>query len=324
MQAATAYAHPNIALVKYWGKSSDELNIPATPSVALTLGGLRTTTRVAEASQDAVVLDGRVVHDAKLHAWLIRLRRQFALPPMRIESTSDFPANSGLASSASGFAALTVAISAAFELDLTLQEKCDWARQGSGSAARSLHGGFVALEPDERSCRVSQIKKAHDWDLYIVIAVTSKEAKSTGSTVGMTASRETSPYYDSWVNTTRNAYQEALQAINAKDFHALGEIAEASCRNMHALMLSTKPPLIYWNAATLACIREVEMLQAAGNNVFYTVDAGSHVKAVCELQHVAAVRDRFRELDGVYDVLLSPIGGAAKLFDGVEFRAGTN
>ena len=157
MRAATAFAHPNIALVKYWGKSNDELNIPATPSLALTLGDLRTTTRVEESSVDSVLLDGQRARDPKIDSWLARLRQQFDLPPLRVESSSNFPANSGLASSASGFAALTLAISSAFDFGLSLQEQCEWARMGSGSAGRSLHGGFVAQEPDGNSCRVSQV-----------------------------------------------------------------------------------------------------------------------------------------------------------------------
>ena len=313
MRAATAYAHPNIALVKYWGKSNDELNIPATPSLAITLGDLRTTSLVEESASEVVVLDGERVQDAKLAGWLELLRKQYDLPPLRIESSSDFPANSGLASSASGFAALTVAISNAFDLRLSLQEQCEWARRGSGSAARSLHGGFVALEPEERSCTVSQVIGEREWDLTVVIAITSDRAKTTGSTAGMTASRDTSPYYDGWVGSTLEAFDLGLDAVRKKDFDALAQIAEASCRHMHALMLSTEPALIYWNAATLNCIETVTRLSEDGIKVFYTIDAGSHLKAVCARNAVSQVRDRLSRVDGVHAVLVSRIGGPAEV-----------
>lgn len=312
MRTATAYAHPNIALVKYWGKSDDELNIPATPSLALTLGDLRTTTRVEESTSDTVVLDDAKVQDAKINEWLARLREQFNLPPLRVESSSDFPANSGLASSASGFAALTIAISNAFDLGLSLQEQCDWARLGSGSAGRSLHGGFVALEPDGNSCRVSQVLSESEWDLTVAIAITSDHAKSTGSTAGMTASRDTSPFYDGWLRATNEAFESGLRAVKNKDFDALAEISEASCRQMHALMLSTEPALIYWNAATLNCIEEITRMRDDGLKVFYTIDAGSHVKAVCKADAVGRVRDQLRDVEGVHSVLVSSIGGPAQ------------
>lgn len=315
MRTATAYAHPNIALVKYWGKSNDELNIPATPSLAVTLGDLRTTTRIEESSSDAVVLDGVQVQDAKINEWLARLRKEFNLPPLRVESSSDFPANSGLASSASGFAALTISISSAFDLGLSIQEQCDCARLGSGSAGRSLHGGFVALEPGETSCRVSQVLGDGDWDLSIAIAITSDRAKATGSTAGMTASRNTSPFYEAWLRATSVAFESGLRAVKNKDFDALAQISEASCRQMHALMLSTEPALIYWNAATLNCIEEVTRMRDDGLEVFYTIDAGSHLKAVCSASAVKQVRDRLCGVEGVYSVLLSNVGGPAKLLD---------
>ena len=313
MRKATAFAHPNIALVKYWGKSNDELNIPATPSLALTLGGIRTTTQVEESSSDMVMLDGREVRNAKIEGWLERLRGTFDLPPLRIESSSDFPASSGLASSASGFAALTLAISSAFELGLSLQEQCDWARLGSGSAARSIHGGFVALECEGDVCRASQILNAGEWSLAIAIAITSDSVKSTGSTAGMTASRDTSPFYEGWLRATIEAFDRGLVAVKNKDFDALARIAEASCRQMHALMLSTEPALIYWNAATLNCIEAVTRMRKDGIRVFYTIDAGSHVKAVCDADVVTRVSEQLSRIDGVHSVIASGIGGPAQI-----------
>ena len=200
-----------------------------------------------------------------------------------------------------------------FDLGLSLQEQCDWARLGSGSAGRSLHGGFVALEPQGTSCRVSQVLGERDWDLSIAIAITSDRAKSTGSTAGMTASRDTSPFYEGWLRATSEAFDSGLRAVKNMDFEALAQISEASCRQMHALMLSTEPALIYWNAATLNCIEEVTRMRDDGLDVFYTIDAGSHLKAVCRASVAKQVRDRLRGIEGVYSVLASNIGGPAQL-----------
>lgn len=313
MRTATACAHPNIALVKYWGKQNDELNIPATPSLSVTLSQLKTTTRIEEAQADVIVLDGVRVDDAKILRWLETVRHNFEFPPLRIESSSNFPASSGLASSASGFAALSLALSDALELDWSLDEICEWARRGSASAARSLHGGFVTLEPLGESCRVSRLAKESDWDLSVVVAVTSSKKKAIGSTTGMVASRESSPFYDAWLDATREQYVEAVDAVKKRNFNLLASLAEASCRQMHALMLSTEPALIYWNSGTLKCIEAVIELRLGGCEAFYTIDAGAHVKVVTKTQYLSQVQEKLGRTEGVEKILLSGIGGKAAI-----------
>lgn len=308
-----AVAHPNIALVKYWGKRDDELNIPATPSLALTLGGLRTITEIALAEVDSVTLDGRLVTDAKLAAWLARLRRNFDIPPLAIESASDFPSSSGLASSASGFAALSLAVSAICGLEWSTEELCEWARRGSASAARSVHGGFAALEPQATTCVASQVLPADAWDLRVVIAINSESRKATSSTEGMRISRETSHFYDAWLGSTHSAFYTALGAVQGMDFENLANIAEASCRNLHALMLSSNPPLVYWNETTLRCLDLIARMREKGVGVFYTVDAGPHVKAVCEASAAAEVERGLARIQGVREIRVNEIGGAARL-----------
>ena len=271
-----------------------------------------TRTRVAEDRHDSVVIDGRTVVDEKIATWLASLRHEFEIPAIRVDSTSNFPVNSGLASSASGFAALSLAVATAFDLDLELTDLCQWARRGSASAARSLHGGFVALEPVETGCRTKQILDEHAWELSVVVAVTSDEQKGVGSTAGMRISQATSPYYEAWVTATKIAFQQGLEALRNRDLRALGDIAEASCRQMHALMLSSEPALIYWNGVTLACIDAIRSLRESGTPVFYTVDAGPHVKAICETAELGKVTRLMSSIEGVRRVLESKIGGPAR------------
>lgn len=311
--AVQALAHPNIALVKYWGKRDDELNIPATPSLAMTLGGFSTMTRVESAATDVVHLDGEQVDDKKITAWLAAVREQFDVPPLRVESTSDFPAASGLASSASGFAALALAVSTICELEWSQAKLCEWARRGSASAARSVHGGFVVMEPRDSACAVSQVLAAAEWDLNVVVAINAKTRKPIPSTEGMTRARATSSYYDAWLSSTQTAFQEGVEAVKARHFDMLANVAETSCRNLHALMLSSAPPLVYWNETTIKCIEAITQMRLQGLDVFYTIDAGPHVKAVCDVKVAQDVTRRLNEVPGVVEVRLGRIGEGARL-----------
>ena len=250
-----AVAHPNIALVKYWGKSDATKNIPATPSLSVTLSDLYVTTAVEETMTDDIVLNDIGVEDQKLTTWLSRFRRAFRAPPVRVISHGNFPARSGLASSAAGFAALVTILNEHFQLELNKSELDEWARLGSASAARSLYGGFVTLQPRTNDCEVQTIKTAEDWPLAVIVAITSTHAKTISSSVGMMRTANTSPYYTAWLNSTRNDFVECVSAVETKDFDKLANISERSCRKMHALMLSTEPPLIYWNPTTLAGIQ---------------------------------------------------------------------
>lgn len=277
------------------------------------MGGLVTQTHVVEGPSDSVIIDGSAIEDKKIDLWLEAFREAFEIPPIRIESTNNFPVNSGLASSASGFAALTLATAAAFELSLEIAELCHWARRGSASAARSIHGGFVALETAGNRSKAKQVLPENEWDVSVAIAIASSQKKVVGSTAGMKLSEQTSPYYNAWLSATKEAYQRGLQALRTKDFSALGEVAEASCRQMHALMLSSEPALIYWNGTTLACIAAIQGLQREGVPVFYTIDAGPHVKAVCETHALHEVLRGLNSVEGVLDVRASKIGGPARM-----------
>ena len=307
----TAIAHPNIALVKYWGKRPGEDNVPATPSLSITLDALTTRTTVREARADVVRVNGELVGDTKVAGWLAKMRAAWDLPPLAVSSHNDFPTSAGLASSASGFAALVTAVDATFGLGLDATTRSVWARRGSASAARSVFGGFVTLDA-EAAWAAAPFLPEDAWPLEVVVAITSDNAKAVSSTVGMERSARTSPFHDGWIRSAAEDYASARQAVKRRDFDLLAEVAEHSCLKMHALMLSTRPPLWYWNEATLAALAVVRELRASGVPVFFTVDAGPQVKAVCAPGHSEPVAAALGRVRGIRRVLRSGLGGDAR------------
>jgi diphosphomevalonate decarboxylase len=234
---ATAVAHPNIALVKYWGKRDVERNIPAVGSLSITHDGLTTTTTVRfdpELERDKFFLGGRETSRMtdRVVACLDRIRRHAGAGSHAVvESDNDFPTAAGLASSASGFAALVVAANAALGAGLDPSQLADLARQASGSAARSLFGGFVELELTPEGpypTEIRQLLEPSAWPLSVQVAVTDPGPKAVGSTEGMLTTERTSPYYSAWVESSPADLLEARAAVDRRDFEALADISESS------------------------------------------------------------------------------------------------
>lgn len=311
MTAATAIAHPNFALVKYWGKQAVAGNVPAMPSLSITLEALETRTRVAATAKPSLFLDGQYVEDAKVQALVAALTDAYGLPPLAIDSGSNFPAGAGLASSASGIAALVTAVDAAFGLALSPAERSQWARRGSASAARSMFGGFATLTASA-DWAGSQLLDGSEWPLEVVVAIAARAPKRVSSTAGMAASQATSPYYDAWLATAEADFAAGCEAVRQRDFAALASVAEHSCLKMHGLMLSSRPPLAYWNGATVSAMASVRELAAKGVPVFFTIDAGPQLKAVCAPGHGTTVAHNLRHTWGVMDVFVSGLGPGAR------------
>ena len=316
---ATAVAHPNVALIKYWGKRDTAENLPATGSLSITLGGMETRTRVefhADLAQDQFLLDGRdVPSGGRIGACLDELRaRAQTEARCRVESFNDFPTGAGLASSASGFAALVLAAAGALKLELTELELENLSRRGSGSAPRSLFGGFVLLMTGDSgtpACR--PIMAPEDWPLEVVVAITDPSSKAVSSTQAMELGRLTSPYYQTWVETHQADLKAGLEWVRRRDFKSLADLAEHNCLKMHAVAMTSQPPMIYWQAATLSAIRAVREMRAEGLGVFFTVDAGPQVKAVCLPGAGQQVADRLAALPGVTRVIPSTLGQGARI-----------
>lgn len=314
---AVATAPPNIALVKYWGKRDPVRNLPAVGSISVTLADLATEMRVlfdASLQHDRLTVNGEA--DTAMLPRISRCldtvagrARQFA----RVDSRCNFPVAAGLASSASAFAATVVAAAAASGReadDLTL---ANLAGRASGSAARSLHGGFVELRNRGDDIVVESIKAASDWPLRVVVAITETGPKSVSSGEAMELSRTTSPFYTRWVDEQENDLTAARAAIAAQDFEKLAAVAEHNCLKMHSVMWASRPPIVYWNAATVECLQRVRQLRAEGIAVFFTIDAGPQVKAVCTADDEAAVSAALQDVDGVIRIMTSGLGDGARL-----------
>lgn len=312
IRRATARAHPNIALVKYWGKRDAALNLPAVPSLSMTLGGFATTTTVTwGAEADSVALNGRPADAGTVRKVLRVLDRvDSARPPVAVVSANDFPSGAGLASSSSGFAALVVAADAAAGSGLSREALSVIARQGSGSACRSLWGGFVAWNVGERADGTDSHGVPLDvppWDVAMVVAIVSGDQKDVASTAGMEQSRATSPYYDAWVRTAPDRVAAGRTAILDRDLTAIGKIMEASTFEMHAVMHTTRPSILYWKPATVACLHAVRALRGSGVEAYATMDAGPNVKVLCAAQDAERVGATLR--DHVGDVRILGPGG---------------
>ncbi len=319
----TAVAHPNIALVKYWGKADVENNVPAVGSISITLNSLITTTRVdfdAGNEHDELILDGEPASEQRSQRvrFCLDLFRGFRpdLPPAVVTSENSFPTAAGLASSASGFAALVIAVNAVLDSPLGMVELVDISRRCSGSSPRSLFGGFVELVLDGGARTVRPILDRREWPLDVVIAVTSKTAKKVGSTDGMELSRRTSPFYKSWVENSPFDLAQARSAIASRDFEALAAVAEASCLRMHAVTMAARPGLLYWNGTTVECLHRVRTLREEGVPVFFTIDAGPQLKAICDPGVSDLVASDLAGIPGVIEIVRCGLGDGARVVEG--------
>lgn len=302
---ATAIAPANIAFIKYWGKADDALRLPLNSSISMNLSGCTTTTTVEflpeYQSDDATFLQSEGI-PSRVSQHLDRLRQRAGTKlHAKVITSNTFPSGAGIASSASGFAALTVAAAEALELKLSEKELTIFARLGSGSACRSIPDGFV----EWRKGKNSQTSFAHSlhsseyWDLRDIILVASTESKKTGSTEGMRKAR-TSPFFRKRLRGIPDRILEVKRALTKKDIERLGVVMEEDCINMHAVAMTQRPPILYWNGMTIAIIHAVYDWRSHGVPVFFTIDAGPNVHLICEAKDehvvVAKAKEAFRTL----------------------------
>lgn len=320
--ARAARAHSNIALIKYWGKRDSALNLPAVGSISITLDALYTETRCAwtNAGSDSATLNGESTSVERISRFLDLIRERAGISQRaEIVSHNNFPTGAGLASSASGFAALALAGTRAAGLEMSTRELSILARQGSGSAARSVYGGFAEMQHGKRvdggDAYAVELLGADEWPLEIVVAITTRKQKTIDSTTGMTDTATRSDFFEAWVSHADSDLDAAREAINKRDFHALGALSERSCLKMHGLMLSTGDGLIYWTPATVAAIHEVRRLRAEGMPVYFTIDAGPQVKALCAPGWGNVVAERLGAVPGVETTQLTGLGPAARIVE---------
>lgn len=316
--SARAVAHSNIALAKYWGKTDAPDNRTAVPSLSLTLDALRTVTTVEldpaleadRATLDDLLVEGRPLQ--RIVDVLDALRARAATTSRaRVRSYNSFPTASGLASSASGFAALVVAASAALGLELDTPTLSSLARASSASAARSLYGGFVAL--GAAADAAEPIAGADHWQVRMLVALTSRSEKPISSTEGMVHTRNTSPYYAAWLASAPGLYDEIRRGVLSRDLEMVGPAMQQSALMMHASMMAARPAVLYFTPATLATMGAVQALCAAGTPAYFTMDAGPHVKVLTTTEHAGEVEQRLRAVEGVHEVVVCAPGPAARL-----------
>lgn len=321
---ATATANTNIALIKYWGKRNSDLNLPAVGSISVTLKELYTTTTIQfspEFKFDSLFLNGQKADQKKIDRisrFLDMIREKSKIPHRaEVKSNNNFPTGAGLASSASGFAALTVAASKAAGLDLSEKELSILARRGSGSAARSIFGGFVEMNVGEKQdgsdSYATQLADENYWPLYLLIVITSEQEKQIGSTQGMNLTAETSPYYHNWVQSSEKDLTKMRKIIQERNFEKLGQLSEYSCLKMHGLAMSANPGIIYWNGTSVEVIHKIRELRQNNILVYFTIDAGPQVKVICEPNNLNIIKEELEKINGIKNIFVTSLGSGAKL-----------
>lgn len=290
--SVSSIAHPSLALIKYWGKEqSTHTNIPATTSIALTLDTLTSEVRIAQSEKNIFCLNGEeqsfdVIallqsHIQTFHKKIIGQKNNPAIPfcPIRIDASNNFPTASGLASSASGYAALTKALVTFYNIELDDTALSSIARVGSGSAARSIYGGITIWEKGMQYAK--QIKDHNYWkELRIIVFAPYIEKKPISSRQAMIDTSRTSPYYSQWIAYNNALVVDALQAISKKDIEKLGVLMRRSYTAMHASSIAAVPSIRYWKAASIGILDVLDSLREQGIPVWETMDAGPQVKIV--------------------------------------------
>lgn len=312
-----AQAQPNIALVKYWGKRDTGRNLPAVGSLSITLDTLysrMSVTFLDDSGADLLLVNGEpnTVMLPRVSSCIDRITghdRRAA----RVESEFNFPVAAGLASSSSAFAALVLATCEESAKNTDVLTMARIAGSVSGSAARSFYNGFVELSATGEEIDVGSIANPDDWPIKVVVAVTETAPKLLSSGEAMIRTAKTSPFYSSWVEQQPDDLAAARQAIERRDFEQLAAVSEHNCLKMHSVMWTSRPPVVYWNAATLACMDAVRDLQRESIPVFFTIDAGPQLKAICLPSAEATVREALAGTDGVVGTYVSGLGCGARI-----------
>lgn len=318
---ATAEAGANIALTKYWGNADDSLRIPANDSISITLDRARTVTTVVfrpDLAEDEVVVDelrlsGAARERVVRHLDLFRERAGVSWRA-QVVSRSNFPAGTGIAASASGFAALTLACAAALGLNLSPRDLSLLARRGSGSAARSVFGGYVLLHTgtQDEEAFAEPLYPPDWWEICDLVAVVSRTEKPVSSGEGHRLA-PTSALHRARVARVTELNRRILDALARRDFAALGEAAEEDALLMHAVMMTSRPSLLYWLPETVMLMHRVHAWRREGIPAYFTIDAGPNVHILTLPEYADCLRADLVALPGVQDVILCRPGPEARI-----------
>ena len=326
MTTATAIANPNLAFIKYWGNRDNDLRIPLNGSISMNLDGLFTRTTVSfqpSLPYDELIINGHEIAGAGRErvSYVLDIVRDMANihESAEVMTENNFPSGAGIASSAAAFAALALAGSKAAVLNLSERDLSRLARRGSGSAARSIPGGFVEWQAgtrDEDSFAYSIAELDH-WKLVDCVAIVSASHKKTGSTEGHFIA-STSPLQTARVADAPRRLEICRAAILNCDFSAFASIVELDSDIMHSVMMTSTPALHYWKPASLEVMNRVRAWRAEGIPACYTMDAGPNVHVICPESEAQILDRKLRELPGVENVLVARAGGPAKIIENTK------
>lgn len=318
---AAARAHTNIALIKYWGKKDQDLILPMNGSLSLTLDKFYTDTSVEylpELHEDMFFLNDKQRSDPKISKFMNIIRHVTGLNSYaKINSTNHVPTAAGLASSASAYAALALAATAAAGKSYTKTELSRLARRGSGSATRSVFGNFVEWVEghNDLSSFARPVKVANDWNVRMIAIVIGSQPKKVSSRSGMQTVVETSPFYQAWIKTANEDLKNIKLALTKGDFAKFGEIAESNALKMHALNLSASPHFNYFEPQSLVAMNAVENIRKQGISCYYTMDAGPNVKVICKNSDLDVILEQLHEYFSSDHLLIAAPGPGVKLLN---------
>ena len=325
---ATALAFSNIALVKYWGKRDEKLFLPQNSNISVTLDAffVKSTIEFSEKyKKDILISNGKrikensIEYSQYLEPFLEKVRKLSKKNlKAKIKTESNFPKSAGFASSAAFFCSLALAINKALNLNLDKKNLTILSRMGSGSACRSIYGGFVewkrGKKKDGSDSFCIQIANENWWpDLRIVICQVSHKEKKIKSRKGMAQTVKTCPFYHCWLKTIDDDIKQIKRAILEKNFSLLGKITEKNCLKFHALTFTTKPPIIYWEPATLEILKKVIEWRNKGIESYFTIDAGPQVKILCLKNNLKRLLNNLRKISKIEKIFVSKIGPDAKI-----------
>lgn len=320
----TARAHTNIALLKYWGKVDEALITPTTTSISLTLDEFYTDTTVwfdKSMQSDQLILDGETISGSaaqKVSRFLDVVREMADINDKAyVVSNNHVPTAAGLASSASAFAALAGAASKAAGLNLSVTELSRLARHGSGSATRSIFGGFAKWVPgDDRTSFATPIFEKVDWPIQLLTVVINDQPKKIGSRLGMQHSKNTAPFYDMWVRLANSQVNDMILAIQQHDIVKLGELAEANALQMHAMNTTSVPPFNYLTDKSWQVIMIAQELREQGIPVYATMDAGPNVKLISRPEDTFIIKKELANIVTSSQIIIASPGPGIKVTSG--------
>lgn len=316
----TARAHTNIALIKYWGKADEKLRLPLMSSLSMTLDSFYSDTSISASEENEFYLDGEKQSGQsakRVFRYLNLLQERFGLSGnLCVKSFNHVPTAAGLASSSSAFAALAAAFCAFYDLEVDKRELSRLARIGSGSASRSIFGGFSVWQKghNDATSYAYPLDENPDMDMYLLAVELNKNKKKLSSTKGM-KDAQTSPFFTPWIKRNDLELEQMIQAIKEKNFTKIGGLAELNANEMHAINLTAQPEFTYFEPDTIRAIKLIENLRKQGIECYYTIDAGPNVKILTQLRNVKDIEKIFLSEFNNVSIIKSGFGSGVSILD---------